>query len=388
MSTSTISTIGACPVELRTERPARPPQMRQASVDDYGQIAALQVRNGFTIISYEDWMAFWRENPVYKQDRQCPIGWVLETESGEIVGYIGNIPLAYRFAGRELRAAAACSWVVDACYRGCGFGMRLMNRLMRQKDIDVFVFTTMNSVSEPLARSLGFSKVPVGTWNKKAFWITNCRGFSQSALKKKSVPFATVAGYPVGAALFCWNSLRDGMPVSSTSEIELCTDFDSRFDDFWEDLKYQNDNVLLADRTRETLQWHFRSALSRRRASILAVSKGSRLDAYAIFDRQDNHALGLRRVRFVDFQALNGSEDALRPALCWMLRKCREEGVHSLEVTGCWLDRPGLPQIRAPYHRTLSSWGYYYKATNRELSEQLKNPKVWAPSSFDGDSSL
>ena len=42
MSTSTISTIGACPVELRTERPARPPQMRQASVDDYGQIAALQ----------------------------------------------------------------------------------------------------------------------------------------------------------------------------------------------------------------------------------------------------------------------------------------------------------------------------------------------------------
>jgi len=178
------------------------------------------------------------------------------------------------------------------------------------------------------------------------------------------------------------------MPVSSTSEIELCTDFDSRFDDFWEDLKYQNDNVLLADRTRETLQWHFRSALSRRRASILAVSKGSRLAAYAIFDRQDNHALGLRRVRFVDFQALNGSEDALRPALCWMLRKCREEGVHSLEVTGCWLDRPGLPQIRAPYHRTLSSWGYYYKATNRELSEQLKNPKVWAPSSFDGDSSL
>jgi hypothetical protein len=31
---------------------------------------------------------------------------------------------------------------------------------------------------------------------------------------------------------------------------------------------------------------------------------------------------------------------------------------------------------------------YYYKARERQLSETLRDPAVWAPSSFDGDSSL
>jgi len=43
----------------------------------------------------------------------------------------------------------------------------------------------------------------------------------------------------------------------------LCPGFDNRFDDFWSELKQQNDNILLACRSRETLAWHFRSPLMR-----------------------------------------------------------------------------------------------------------------------------
>jgi hypothetical protein len=232
--------------------------------------------------------------------------------------------------------------------------------------------------------------VPVGTWDKSAFWITNYRGFSQRALTMKSAPLAKVMSYPVSAALFCWDRFRDtGLRVhGARSEIELCSGFDNRFDDFWEELKYQNDNTLLAVRTRDTLAWHFRYSLMRQNIWILTASKGSRLIAYAIFDRQDNLARGLKRVRLVDFQALNGSQEVLRSALYWMLRKCREEGIHVLENTGWWLDRPGLPQLPAPYQRTLSSWIFYYRANDKELCEILRDPKVWAPSSFDGDATL
>jgi hypothetical protein len=370
------------------KRSGRPPKVREASAEDYDQIAALQIRNGLATRPYDDWMALWRGNPVYEpHGGQWPIGWVLETESGEIVGSIGNVPLAYHFRGRELRAAAPCSWAVDARYRA--YSMLILDRLLRQEDIDLFICSTVSAMTEPVFRVFQLSRVPLGTWDKSAFWVTNYRGFSQSALSRKSVPLAMVISYPVSAALFCLDRLKGAeMRVRrSTFEVELCREFDSRFDDFWEELKYQNGNVLLAVRTRETLAWHFRDTLSRQRAWILAASKGSRLVAYAIFDRQDYDAVGLKRVRLVDFQALSGSEEALRSALRWMLDKCREENVHILEVTGCWLDRPELPQLLA-YHRSLTSWSYYYKANDKDLCETLKDPRVWAPSSFDGDASL
>jgi len=59
-----------------------------------------------------------------------------------------------------------------------------------------------------------------------------------------------------------------------------------------------------------------------------------------------------------------------------------------VEVSGCWLNRPGLPRIVGPYHRTLPSWRYYYKAIDPKLSDLLRDSKIWAPSSFDGDASL
>jgi hypothetical protein len=120
----------------------------------------------------------------------------------------------------------------------------------------------------------------------------------------------------------------------------------------------------------------------------VTASEGSRLVAYAIFDRQDNAALGLKRIRFLDFQALTGYEKIIGSALNCMLRKCRREGVHVLEYAGRWLNRPGLPSLSAPYQRTLSYWTCYYKARDKELCEALKDPKAWAPSLFDGDASL
>jgi hypothetical protein len=46
--------------------------------------------------------------------------------------------------------------------------------------------------------------------------------------------------------------------------------------------------------------------MRQRRVWILTACKGSRLVAYAVFDRQDNIASGLKRVRFVDFSGPEG----------------------------------------------------------------------------------
>jgi hypothetical protein len=365
------------------------PKMREMSLADYDRIAALQIRNGLPMRPRRSWETLWLGNPAYeRRTGQWPIGWVLEAESGEVVGSIDNIPLAYHFRGVELHAATPCSWAVDARYRSCS--MLLLSQVMKQKDIDLLVCTTVSPAAEPVFNVFQMSRVPIGTWNKSSFWITGYREFSQIALSTKSIHFSSVISYPVSAALYCLDKFKGtGMRVhGSISEIEMCSEFDRRFDDFWEELKRQNDNVLLAVRSRETLAWHFRDALPGHSFWILAFSQGSRLIAYAIFDRADQPALGLKRVRLIDFQCLDGSGDALRCALAWMLQKCREEGIHVLEVVGCWLDRPRLPHIAAPYDRALGSWMYYYKAIDKTVHETLMDPKVWAPSSFDGDASL
>lgn len=81
---------------------------------------------------------------------------------------------------------------------------------------------------------------------------------------------------------------------------------------------------------------------------ILTVSKDSRLVAYAILNKENN-ALDIRRLRLVDFQALHGFENTINRLLFQAIDKSRSEGIHLLEVTGCWLDRPGLPRIIVPH---------------------------------------
>lgn len=390
MSTAKLQVVGNNGVNAaRPKRPTASLKIREACFADYRWIADLQLRNGLATKSCEEWTALWKGNPVYQRLKgDWPIGWVLENEAQTIVGSIGNVPTAYYLGGRELLAATACSWVVDMRYRG--YSMLILDMLTRQPGADLTLSTTVSPAAEPAFKVFHWAKAPVGTWDQSAFWITGYRGFGNSLLNMKSVPLAKVVSYPVSAALFCWDWLKvDGRQGNgSDSQIESCSEFDARFDEFWEELKYENQDVLLAERTRSALAWHFRYSLQQRNTWILTVSKGSRLVAWAIFDRQDNIAYGLKRVRLVDFQALRGFEETLPSVLCGMLHKCRDEGIHILENVGCWLERPGLPRVPTAYRRTLPSSMFYYNSADKALSNTLRDPKIWAPSSFDGDASL
>jgi len=312
---------------------------------------------------------------------------VLENSDSKIVGWHGNLPSAYYFAGRELLCATSSPWVVDRPYRG--YSALLLGHFTRQPAVDLLVNSTAGHTAGPVFNLLGYSKAPVGSWDKSAFWITNYPEFLRIALSMKAVPLARQLGYPFGAALF----LRDHFKAvhkdvgSSFPQIEECSQFDSRFDEFWERLKQDRSETLLAVRTRDTLEWHFRDQLALRQLWILTACKESRILAVAILDRRDR-AGGLKCVRLVDFQTLRGWEKMLLPFLARALEKCRSEGIHFLEVTGCWLDRTGLPRVVPPHYHRLPSWILYYKALNQELSSALQEPTAWAPSSYDGDASV
>src|SRR5262249_292613 len=147
----------------------------------------------------------WRSNPAMPQSARWPIGWVLQ-EGGRIVGAIGNIPAAYYLGSRRLSAAMACDWAVDPPYRT--HSLALLQRLSRQRGVDLLLCTAVSPQSEPGFRPLGWSRVPAGRWDSVAFWITNHRSFARVVLRTKHIPAAGILRYPLAAGLFCCDRLK------------------------------------------------------------------------------------------------------------------------------------------------------------------------------------
>ena len=365
----------------------RGPKLRQASFEDYEQIALLESRYGLQAKSYEEWSHLWLGNPVYRKlEAGWSIGWVLEDENDQIVGSMGNIPLLYEFEGRRILAASGRSWVTDPKYRSAS--LLLLEHVINQRHVDLYVNTTVNVASTAAVNIFQCTRVPVGIWNESAFWITHHRGFVESLLARTNFPLARSLSYPLSAAVYLKERFTKKALPASDVDVNVCPAFDERFDEFWVSLKGSSSHLLLAVRTREVLEWHYKYALLNNRLWIVTAVEGTRMVAYAIFDRRDRLEFGLKRLRLVDFQSLDGGTAVLSPLLSWAIRKCGEEGIHMLESVGCWLEKGELFETIAPYRRRLPTWIYFYRANNPGLAERLRDRRAWAPSLFDGDASL
>lgn len=378
--------------QARLSSRASPPlTLREAQFDDYSQVVALVRKFHLQIETYEAWTHLWKDNPTYcEMNGKFTIGWVLEKDRHEVVGYLGNIPLTYELEGKALIAATTRCWVVETRYRA--YAPLLLSTYFQQRNVDLFLSTTVNSQAAPLYSKFQGIKVPVGAWDRSVFWITNYQGFAESLLRKKGYLTASALSYPLSLSLFLRDQVKRTRVYSnkSTAEVVLCARFDDRFDAFWALLREKKVNLLLSVRTRQTLEWHFKFALLQNAAWIYIIESGHGLIAYSVFLRQDGEEAGLKRVRLADFQCLD-SETAptlLAAMLQAAINRCRQESIHMLELIGLppLLERE-VERI-TPHRRQLPSWMYFYKVNNPSLEARLRCAAIWEPSLFDGDCSL
>lgn len=362
--------------------------LREARFEDHARIAELEGSEHLKARSYADWSRLWLHNPVYRDLHGAwPIGWVLETNEGEVVGSIGNVPLHYIFRGRKLLVAAGRGWVVHPKYRS--FALLLMDALFGQSGVDLLLNTTVSALAAEGFGVFGSPRVPVGDWQTAAYWITGHRGFAESVLRLKGAPMPALAGYPAGTVLYLKDVVAGKrLPgASSGTRVELAPGFDDRFDAFWEKLKSTN-TVLLGVRTRAVLDWHFGGAPAQAKLRILTISRENGLVAYAVFQRRDDTKSGMKRLRLADFQALEHEREYGTAITRAALDLCRREGIHALENIGCDVPNTGFIDEFAPYRRKLSTWAYFYHTYDPVLAAALREPSAWAPSSFDGDATL
>ena len=356
---------------------------RVAEFSDFSQVAALEARNGLATKTQTEWVHLWQSNPAYAKTKSWAIGWVCENEQSEIVGSLGNVPLIYELNGREILTATSRALVADHAYRGYMFP--IIRRFIRQPGAELIVDATSNSNSTPLHKACRFLPVPAGNWRKSTFWITNHKGFLVSSLKKKHLPSSIrylISPYSHVRELFFRK------PSSGSHELQVCKGFDERFEEFWIRLKQAHPQQLLANRSQKTLAWHFHYSLAQDETWIVAANDGASLAAYAVFQRQDNPEVDLKRVRLVDYQDLDGSCRFLESMLHWGLEQCSLREIHMLEAFGFAEKKQRVIDKFVPYTRELPSWLFYYKTINPTLAPALTQPDVWDPCHYDGDASL
>ena len=366
------------------------PKVREASFDDYPQIALLQAERGIRVRSREEWRHLWADNPAYLDTQgKWPIGWVLQAGSG-IVGYVGNIPARYELDGRRLTAAFGYSWVVAPAY--AAYSILLLYNYWHQETAELCLTTTAGAQSYKAHIALGALPVPAGTWDQSSVWITNYRRFVASWLVRKKWPMPSVMSYPISVALSAKDAIRKRCGRKSDDdgsvEIECCDKFDERFDSFWEVLRAETPNTLLAERSRRILEWHFRYALRENKLWIATVKEGSCLCAYAIFQLKSNPTDEATRIVFLDFQSWPEKSTLFYPILRWALERCCLERIELLQTVGLCPKGVGDVSVLAPYNIRQQSWPCLYKALDRSLIGALSDPNAWVPSLFDGDASL
>ena len=372
-------------------RSQRAPKLREVRFEDYSQISALASQNHLYVESYPEWTHLWTNNPAYREIKaRFPMGWVLVNDGSRVSGYLGNIPLNYELEGKKILAAATRAWVVDTDCRP--YSPLLLGTFFQQSNVDLFLNTTVSSEAAAAYGIFQGIRMPVGAWDRSLYWITHHQGFTESFLRTKGVAMAEPLSYPLSVGIFLRDQARKNRLKRDGSAVTVlpCAAFDDRFELFWASMKKKKSKLLLAVRSREALQWHFEFALQQNAAWIYMVENHSGLAAYSVFLRQDNLETGLKRVRLADFQCLEQvrAPELLAAMLKVAIYRCQQESIHMLEVIGLTPALEKQLECLSPHRRPLPTWMSYYKPNNASLAENLKNPALWEPSLFDGDSSL
>ena len=369
--------------------PPAMPRLREARFDDYPQIYDLESVFFPDSLPPAERRSLFDDNPLWPRLADTwPIGWVLEDETGRLVGSINHIPSAYVLDGQELLCGNGHCWVTLPEYRA--YAVMLMDEFLSQEQPALILSAKVGIDATPVWQTYA-QRMPVGDWSRAAYAITRYPGFARAALRRKGIPGAAVAAPAVAAALRVKDALTAraarSVPEGSPGvEVDEVAAFDARFDAFWAELVAQNPTTLLGVRDRAALQWHYGVSLRANRLTILTACRGEEIRAYCVLKQHDRPG-GLRSMKLVDFQTLEPDTDLLAGMLPLALRRSADAGCVMLEHHGC-----GLPKMRsfdalAPYRAAKPAWSFYYLPVAPALAERLAEPQTWDPSEYDGESS-
>ena len=371
--------------------PRAPARLREAKLSDYAAITDLKRRWGLTPDSLENWEHLWRHNPALKHmQTNRAIGWVLEAE-GKVVGYLASISSLYRFGDKTLTAVIGSGFVAEPAYRA--LTVKLMGAFYAQKPVDLYISTTAIESTGKIACAFGCVPMPQEDYEKVLFWVLRPYPFVQTVMKKLQIkrsiiqvlsPFASLA---LGIdKLFRGRWPRRSATDLTVSEIKP-NEIGNDFEILWNE-KLSEGKRLLADRSLESLRWHYDVPGDQSKTIVLCCRKDDRLIGYLAIRDEAGLANGLRRSLIADILVKQDDPETLKALIVAAYKHAKHAGSDVLEVLGF---PAGIRRQCAqwnPYIRTFPATPFYYKGATPALHKELADGAVWYGTPFDGDTTL
>ena len=152
--------------------------IREMQTEDFEAVQRVRAANGLGPQSRSHWDHL-NNNPHQPCGARLPIGWVLENETGQVVGIHGAYPVRYRWRDKRLLAYVAHSLAVDAGHRR--ETLALLAPYFRQAGADLLITNSANRSSAPLFQFMQASKMPLAYYNQILSWVVNYRDVAGAA---------------------------------------------------------------------------------------------------------------------------------------------------------------------------------------------------------------
>jgi len=372
------------------QKATKPVSLRVARFSDFEKVYALNRKLGLGPDSAQNWKRLWSENPSIVGGPAPVVGWVLEA-AGDIVGFLGSIPVDYEYAGTVLRAAVACRRAVEPSYRP--FSHLLITSFFRQKGADLFLNTTATVAAGKMMLAFKASPLPQKDYGKVLFWVIDRRQFSKSVFRRMGIsPALTAAGSGLASLGVSADMLiRGRTPRSRAGNFKIIETgiegIGDKFERFWA-AKSTETSRLRAKRTAAIVRWHFDPPNTRQITRVVGCYAADRLVGYGITRHYTASKDGLRRSIIADLMMEGDDPGIGQQLLTGMYQSAKHAGSHVLEVMGFPKEIREMFCTQNPYSRNYPGCPFFYKASDRVLHERLADEDAWYACPFDGDGTI
>jgi hypothetical protein len=366
-------------------------KLRPATPADCEAVIDLKRRWGLIPDPCDNWEKLWVRNPALKHtDPRRPIGWVLDAE-GATVGYIGNISSSYSFGDDTVSAVTAHALVVEPAYRATS--VSLNSAFFRQKFADLYLGTTAIEAVDKISRIFKCEQLPQPAYDTVLFWILRPSPFADVVAKKLNLrqPASYCASALGSIAVAADKVLRRRWPRSSGSNLSVAkitsNQIGGEFDDLW-NAKRAEARRLLADRSSDTLRWHFDIPGDRSVIDVLCCYENRELQGYLIVRHEPAPADGPRRSIVCDLLVKQDRRDVVEALFVAAHSEAKSAGSHVFEVVGFPSNVRDILRQWNPYERKFPACPFHFKAAAPSMQQVLMDPALWYAGPYDGDTTL
>jgi hypothetical protein len=300
---------------------------------------------------------WWDTNPTFAEP--TPRGWIIRAPGGDapIVGFLGNIPLAFQLNGTEVVSFAATTWRVLPEFRAWSMQLYAAHIAAGQKSV-LFNTTPSGTVERVLAH-FHYNSLP--TYAQSAIYLIPLRPHRVatawlSGRRTKSLSWVAAAALSVSTA-----ASRALLRSGTARAAEAVDHAGEEFDDLWIRTKDRFTNTAVRDRAR--LQWWCfgNPDLPKR---LFAHRVGGRLAGYAVF--RDSDWRGCKVLELLDLWGANIG-DSYTPLLRAAVAAARTEGIELIALPDFHPDMSGPRRRNAIALRTSSARrSFYHVPLSRE----------------------